>query len=288
MYASISIGYYEPTLCNLSREQTGGFAHAAVKGVPPSAAGNGPNAPTIAPMHISFNSLITTVLPELLSPPPPDIDLGTPTYNFQTSRLSRYYCAWYGVNYNHYVASLPFGLVLNCSDGTSLDELRSMDATRRAGIPAPKVISYGEHPETPWAPMSILMTRIAGYELSEVYDDLEETERESIVSELKIILETMRSWPNPWMGGFAAFLGDPLAASESPTTVSIPTGQNVTFNEFPSVRRHRTLSAHRKSPSTVATAKRMQDIPHPTVFTHGDFAMHNVLVHDGRVSGFID
>ncbi|RYO83047.1 hypothetical protein DL766_002422 [Monosporascus sp. MC13-8B] len=40
--------------------------------------------------------------------------------------------------------------------------------------------------------------------------------------------------------------------------------------------------------STVATAKRMQDMPHPIVFTHGDFAMHNVLVHDGRVSGFID
>ncbi|RYP35416.1 hypothetical protein DL767_003823 [Monosporascus sp. MG133] len=40
--------------------------------------------------------------------------------------------------------------------------------------------------------------------------------------------------------------------------------------------------------SIVATAKRVQGMPHPTVFTHGDFAMHNVLVHGGRVSDFID
>ncbi|RYP44193.1 hypothetical protein DL768_009309 [Monosporascus sp. mg162] len=163
MHASISIGYYEPTLRNLSYVR-----------------------------HF-------------------------------LSEFSRYHCAWYGVDYKYYVASLPSGLVFKWSDGASLDE----------------------------APASILMTRIPGYELSEVYEDLEETERESIVSELKLILETMCSWPNP------------TASSHSFRSPE----------EFDSI---------------VATAKRMQDMPHPIVFTHGDFAMHNVLVHDGRVSGFID
>ncbi|RYP70742.1 hypothetical protein DL771_005237 [Monosporascus sp. 5C6A] len=40
--------------------------------------------------------------------------------------------------------------------------------------------------------------------------------------------------------------------------------------------------------SVVAIAKGMQDMLHPIVSTHGDFVTHNVLVHDGRVSGFID
>jgi aminoglycoside phosphotransferase len=38
----------------------------------------------------------------------------------------------------------------------------------------------------------------------------------------------------------------------------------------------------------VAVAKRLQPMRHPVVFTHGDFKHHNIMVHNGHVSGFLD
>lgn len=45
-----------------------------------------------------------------------------------------------------------------------------MRAVRAAGIPAPKVITYGSHPDTPYAPVSILMARLPGMELAEIFE----------------------------------------------------------------------------------------------------------------------
>lgn len=73
-----------------------------------------------------------------------------------------------------------------------------MCVVRTAGIPAPRVLSYGEHPDTPWAPVSILMTRLTGEELGDAYGNLEPAEREAILMELHLILETIRSWKSPW------------------------------------------------------------------------------------------
>jgi hypothetical protein len=43
----------------------------------------------------------------------------------------------------------------------------TMQAGRRAGFPVPRVICYGEHPDCPHAPVSILMTRAPGMNLVE-------------------------------------------------------------------------------------------------------------------------
>lgn len=42
-----------------------------------------------------------------------------------------------------------------------------MQSVRLAGIPAPEIISYGEYQDTPWAPISILMTCLPGNEFAE-------------------------------------------------------------------------------------------------------------------------
>lgn len=40
---------------------------------------------------------------------------------------------------------------------------------------------------------------------------------------------------------------------------------------------------------TLALARRILNMPHRVVFTHGDFKAHNILVHDeGHLSGFLD
>lgn len=66
-----------------------------------------------------------------------------------------------------------------------------MQVARRAGFPVPRVICYGEHSDTPHAPISIPMTRIHGRELGQAYEILSIEDRKSIPYELEICLEVM-------------------------------------------------------------------------------------------------
>jgi aminoglycoside phosphotransferase (APT) family kinase protein len=76
--------------------------------------------------------------------------------------------------------------VLKWSDGTRLEEVAATMVARSAGFPVPKIISYGEHPDTPHAPVSILMTRVPGEDLGnpEIYERMNDNERETIYTEL--------------------------------------------------------------------------------------------------------
>ncbi|KAH9886110.1 APH-domain-containing protein [Xylariomycetidae sp. FL2044] len=205
------------------------------------------------------------------------------------SEFARYYCAWYGISYRPVMVSLPFGLVLKWSDGTSVDEVQSMRAIRKAGIPAPRVISYGEHASTPWAPISILMTRIPGDELAEVYEDLEPDELDQIVSELHVIFKTMRSWPNPWGSRICSISGGSMRSIRVPRHRIGPyeTEQELNDHLLSPASSH-SFGSREDFERTLEVARQMQGMCHPTVFTHGDFALHNVMVHDGHVSAFID
>ncbi|PYH76184.1 hypothetical protein BO82DRAFT_215405 [Aspergillus uvarum CBS 121591] len=80
-------------------------------------------------------------------------------------RFSRLYCSWVGVAYDNQIAQLPFGLILKWSDGTRLEKVLAMQVARKAGLPVLKVIYYGGHADSPYAPVSILITRVPGKEL---------------------------------------------------------------------------------------------------------------------------
>jgi hypothetical protein len=118
--------------------------------------------------------------------------------HFYLGRFSRHYCGWVGIEYNNQIADLPFGLILKWSDGTRLEEVLTMKVARAAGFPVPKVITYGEHPAYPHAPISILMTRLPGRELGQVYEDLSDEDRATALSEMQAIFDTMRRWKSPW------------------------------------------------------------------------------------------
>ncbi|KAJ5756783.1 hypothetical protein N7533_006326 [Penicillium manginii] len=69
------------------------------------------------------------------------------------------------------IIELPFGLILKWSDRTSKEEAAAMQMARAAGMPVPKVISCGEHPNEPYNHFwSILMTRLPGISLENSYD----------------------------------------------------------------------------------------------------------------------
>lgn len=52
-----------------------------------------------------------------------------------------------------------------------------MQVARKTGFPVRQVICYGEHPDSPHAPVSILMTCIPDPELGQIYETLSIEER---------------------------------------------------------------------------------------------------------------
>ena len=73
--------------------------------------------------------------------------------------ISLWYCQWYDIPCPGQIWPLPFGLLLKHSDGTRIEEVITTRAAYDAGIPVPKIISYGAHLNT-MAEVSILMTRM--------------------------------------------------------------------------------------------------------------------------------
>jgi hypothetical protein len=184
--------------------------------------------------------------------------------------FSRYYSKWFGIAPFHSIAQLPFGYILKWADGTSLDEVRAMRIVRIAGVPSPLVISYGEHPGTPRAPTSILMTRLPGVELGEVYEKLDLVDRDIIQGELRAILAALRGWENPWGHHICSVSGGSTRDSRISGSHHIgPLGKGG-FHKRP----------HCATLPSIADSG--------TVFTHGDLMPHNIMVFHGHVSGIID
>ncbi|KAA8627746.1 aminoglycoside phosphotransferase [Pyrenophora tritici-repentis] len=194
--------------------------------------------------------------------------------------------------YNNQIAALPFGLVLKWSDGTRLEEVAATLMARSAGFPVPKVISYGDHPKSPRAPMSILMTRIPGKDMGdrELYESMTDDERESIFAELQCILQVMRKWTYP--GGknqICSVLGTAIRSVRIPNHADGPCQSESEFDEhlFSCISGH-SFNSWEKFEETVEIAERLRKMRHPIVFTHGDFKHHNVMIMNGHITAFLD
>jgi tRNA A-37 threonylcarbamoyl transferase component Bud32 len=205
-------------------------------------------------------------------------------------RFSRSYCGWFGIPYDNQIAQLPFGLILKWSDGTRLEEVLSMQVARRAGFPVPRVICYGEHSDTPHAPISILMTRIPGRELGQVYETLSIEDKKSILQELKNYLGVMRRWSNPWgKSRICSLLGTAIRSVRVPNHLAGPFESEEDLNEYliqPSWSGGFESDAAYQHAHEVA--RDMKKLPHRVLFTHGDLKPHNILVMGGRITGFLD
>ena len=215
--------------------------------------------------------------------------------------LSEWYCNYYKIQFCGTVAQLPFGLVLKRSDGTRLEEVAAMQVARDAGLPIPKVISYGEHPETPHAPVSILMTRMPGEELfSELWDWYLPEEKQVFVDQLRDFLRTIRQWDGPRAISKSSTRANEQAIHSvlgtSIRSVRVPMphymGPFENEDQFDKFLQEPIWwkSESDINPQLLADVRTMEDLPrHHTKFTHGDLAAHNVLVMpDGRISAVID
>lgn len=59
------------------------------------------------------------------------------------------------------------------------------------------MICYSEYTNIPYALVSILMTRVLGEELGQVFESLSDEDKNSILKELKGYLNIIRGWSSP-------------------------------------------------------------------------------------------
>ncbi|KAJ5626689.1 hypothetical protein N7528_004116 [Penicillium herquei] len=165
---------------------------------------------------------------------------------------------------------LPFGLVLKWSDRTSKEEVAAMQMARAAGMPVPKVLSCGEHPNAPYNRFwSILTTRLPGIQLENSYDTLH------VESEEPCCLNSKPASP-PCVNGPRLMIN--VYALSLTRLYGVP--DPVSGHGFDTTEKY--LKAR-------AQTNNIRNFQHRITFTHGDFKAHNILVgDDGHLSGFLD
>lgn len=210
--------------------------------------------------------------------------------HYYLRKFSRHYCGWVGIDYDNQIAQLPFGLILKWSDGTRLEEVLAMQVARAAGFPVPKVICYGDHPDTSHAPVSILMTRLPGEELGQVYETLSSEDKSSVSKELKSYLAAMREWTSPWGGKrICSLIGTSIRSVRIPNHYAGPFESEQQLNEYLiGASWPDGFSSESAYNHAFGLAKGMDKMSHRIVFTHGDLKHHNILVRGSRVTGFLD
>jgi aminoglycoside phosphotransferase len=184
---------------------------------------------------------------------------------------------------------LPFGLILKWTERVHIEEVIAMQMARAAGIPVPKVLSYGEHPGS-WRPISILMTRLPGWELNNSFDQLVLEEEGPWVEELKRCLDAMRKWKSPFSKNICSALGTSISSQRVPNHSMGPVENEESLHEYLlSTASPHGFNSIEEYDKALVKAKCILKIPHRVVFTHGDFKAHNILVDDeGHLPGFLD
>ena len=210
-------------------------------------------------------------------------------------RLSDWYCAWLGLHFDVNIVQLPFGLVLKWTSRTSVEEAAATQMARAAGMPVPRVLSVGEHPNCPFTRhFSILMTRLLGFPLDnsfELFDvDWDDESEEPFLRELKECVTTMRKWRSPYDQSVCSVLGTSIRSSRVSGHIMGPFADQDEFHDFllAPASAHSFDSVEEYS-KTLVQANKIRSYPHRLTFSHGDLKAHNILIdQDGHLSGFLD
>jgi aminoglycoside phosphotransferase len=182
---------------------------------------------------------------------------------------------------------MPGCLVTRHSDGTvvkrgsrvKIDERSALELAVQYGLPIPRVYDAGENNGETF----IHMEFIPGERLDLVWPNMTIEEKNNVCRQLREILTTMRSIPSKTemigscSGGEAHDCRLYRAYSGGPYPDEATFNSSLYFDLIPTT----------PAPIRTALYKQIRN-DHRIVFSHGDFAQHNILVQDGRVTGLID
>lgn len=126
----------------------------------------------------------------------------------------------------------------------------------------------------------IIMGRVPGTTLEAVWYDLTSEEKDEYVEQLAAIIRELRSLQTPFGSMICSASGGSFM--DHRIRMFSPVGPFADEDEF----NQATLAY---VPAPHPTSEELgHNIRHPIVFTHNDFAMRNIMVKDGRISGVID
>lgn len=207
------------------------------------------------------------------------------------ARFSESYCSWFNIPFAPPIMQLPFGLILKWSDRTRIEEVVAMQMARAAGMPVPKVLCYGEDISDTFRPVSILMTRLPGWPLNNSTDSFVAEEEETWLYDLGRCLHAMRKWKRPFEEKrICSAIGTPISSQRVPRHAMGPFEVEKELHDYLlSAASSHGFKSLEEYQITMTRARKMIDIPHDIVFTHGDLKAHNVLVDENYcLSGFLD
>ncbi|KAJ5737620.1 uncharacterized protein N7483_002745 [Penicillium malachiteum] len=153
-----------------------------------------------------------------------------------------------------------------------MEEVAAMQMARAAGMPVPKVLSCGEHPNEPYNRLwSILMTRLPGIQLENSYDSLHVELEEPWLLELKTCLTSMREWTSPYDRRICSVINMPMRSARVPDHTMGPLANDTEFHEFLiSPASGHGFDTTEKYLEARVQANNIRKFQHRITFTHGD------------------
>jgi len=184
------------------------------------------------------------------------------------------------------VQRLGFGLYLKCGWGVREAEPHALLLIQRhTNIPAPKLLDYIVHMASFGECPYVLITEVPGQTFEEVAETLTTEEIENIGLELRTHIEAFQGIPNPYTNKLCSASGGEISAPHWDDSHELPCFEDVVaFHQWictmmgpywPEIK-----------PKLKLTFARFDTTM--SVFTHGDIADHNIMIHKGKLSGLID
>ncbi|KAE8151741.1 kinase-like protein [Aspergillus avenaceus] len=178
----------------------------------------------------------------------------------------------YGTGRTAWIQPVPFGLVIKECLHSSRNEANALRLVERyTSISAPRVIDVIECRDITY----LIMTRLHGEPLAEVWHLMTYAERDQCGDDLKACVNQLRRIPNhtPYM--FGNSLGGPSVDHRLPTGTAGPFNSEADFH------------AHLGGDLTTTEVRKLP-LNHYSYFTHCDFHPTNLLISHGRLSGIVD
>ncbi|TGO40515.1 hypothetical protein BHYA_0036g00480 [Botrytis hyacinthi] len=176
------------------------------------------------------------------------------------------------------VTLIPLGLYIKKTTRSVLNEPNALKLIEKyTSIPSPRFVDVAEQGDEHY----LVMTCVRGQQLRHFYHFMFYTERDCLADDLAGYVAQLRKIPNPTAYMISNTLGGPVFDHRIPNNgIGGPFNTEADFNYF--------LVSHIDSTPARALGEENMPRTHRSVFTHSDLHWSNILVGQGKLSGFID